>query len=53
MDTNSTIPWQQEARRVAKAIRRRSLEHTINSNGGYLSQAASSAEMLARYIHTS
>ncbi len=52
MQTNPNIPWQQEARRVAKAIRRRSLEHTINSNGGYLSQAASSAEMLATlYTH--
>lgn len=49
---SSTIPWQQEARRVAKAIRRRALEHTIKSNGGYLSQAASSAEMLASlYTH--
>jgi len=44
--------WQDEARRVAAAIRRRSLEHTINSNGGYLSQAASSAELLATlYTH--
>jgi transketolase len=51
-NTNSNISWQQEARRVAKAIRRRSLEHTINSNGGYLSQAASSAETLATlYTH--
>lgn len=39
--------WRHEARRVANAIRRRVLEHTINHNGGYLSQACSSAETLA------
>jgi transketolase len=33
--------------RVARAIRRRVLEHTIKNNGGYLSQACSSAELLA------
>lgn len=32
---------------VAKGIRRRVLEHTLNNNGGYLSQACSSAEILA------
>jgi transketolase len=41
------IQWQDEVRRVASGIRRRVLEHTINSNGGYLSQACSSAEILA------
>lgn len=46
------IPWQDEARRVAAAIRRRALEFTLRNNGGYLSQAASSAEMLATlYTH--
>lgn len=39
--------WQDEIRRVAAGIRRRVLEHTINNNGGYLSQACSSAEILA------
>ncbi len=39
--------WQEEARRVAAEIRRRVLEHTIKNNGGYLSQACSSAEILA------
>ncbi len=39
--------WQKEVRRVAAGIRRRVLEHTIRSNGGYLSQACSSAEILA------
>jgi len=33
--------------RVAAGIRRRVLEHTIKNNGGYLSQACSSAEILA------
>jgi transketolase len=40
-------PWQDEVRRVAAGIRRRVLEHTIKNNGGYLSQACSSAEILA------
>jgi transketolase len=32
---------------VAAAVRRRVLEHTLRNNGGYLSQACSSADMLA------
>ncbi|NQT16290.1 MAG: transketolase [Planctomycetes bacterium] len=50
---NSTKPvgesadWQAQARRVAQAVRRRVLEHTLKNNGGYLSQACSSAEILA------
>jgi transketolase len=43
---DSTL-WQDEARRVAAGIRKRVLEHTIRNNGGYLSQACSSAEILA------
>lgn len=39
--------WRLEARRVARGIRRRVLEHVINNNGGYLSQACSSAETFA------
>ncbi len=39
--------WQQEVQRVATGIRRRVMEHTIKNNGGYLSQACSSAEILA------
>src|SRR3990172_2832354 len=39
--------WQDEARRAARGIRRRVLAHTIANNGGYLSQACSSAEILA------
>jgi len=40
-------PWQAEARRVAHGIRKRTLELTIEKNGCYLSQALSSAEILA------
>lgn len=36
-----------EVARVADAVRRRVLEHTLRNNGGYLSQACSSAEVLA------
>jgi transketolase len=32
---------------VARAVRRRVLEHTLRHNGGYLSQACSAAEVLA------
>src|SRR5208283_636549 len=39
--------WQDEVKRVAAGIRKRVLEHTIRNNGGYLSQACSSAEILA------
>lgn len=41
------IRWQERARKVAQGIRRRVLELTIRNNGGYLSQACSSAEILA------
>jgi transketolase len=44
---SSTQSWRTEVRRVAAGIRRRVLEHTIRSNGGYLSQACSSAEIFA------
>ncbi len=37
----------QETARVASGIRRRVLEHTLRHNGGYLSQACSSAEIFA------
>ena len=39
--------WQNEVKRVAAGVRKRVLEHTIRNNGGYLSQACSSAEILA------
>ncbi len=42
-----SMAWQDEVIRVAAGIRKRVLEHTIKNNGGYLSQACSSAEILA------
>lgn len=39
--------WPEKAREAAYGIRRRVLEHMIETNGGYLSQACSSAEILA------
>jgi len=41
------LEWQDEVRRIAAGIRKRVLLHTIRNNGGYLSQACSSAEILA------
>lgn len=54
--TESTIQtkrnWQEHTRRVAQGIRWRVLDHTLENNGGYLSQACSSAETLATlYTH--
>lgn len=43
----ASLSWQEEVLRVARRVRRRVLEHTLNNNGGYLSQACSSAETLA------
>ncbi|HRF47863.1 MAG TPA: 1-deoxy-D-xylulose-5-phosphate synthase N-terminal domain-containing protein [Anaerolineales bacterium] len=42
-----TATWQTEATRVAAGIRRRVLEHVLRHNGGYMSQACSSAELFA------
>lgn len=39
--------WIEEVKNTANGIRKRVLEHTINNNGGYLSQACSSAEIFA------
>ncbi|MHA1802923.1 MAG: transketolase [Promethearchaeota archaeon] len=39
--------WQERARQIAHRVRCRVLEHVIKNNGGYLSQACSSAETLA------
>lgn len=41
------LSWKQDARRMADGIRRRVLEHTLRNDGGYLSQACSTAELLA------
>lgn len=39
--------WETEVKRIARAVRRRVLAHTLKNNGGYLSQACSAAEILA------
>ncbi len=39
--------WQEQAQKVADGIRSRVLEHILKNNGGYLSQACSSAEIFA------
>ncbi|MDM8559002.1 1-deoxy-D-xylulose-5-phosphate synthase N-terminal domain-containing protein [Candidatus Parabeggiatoa sp. HSG14] len=44
---NKESVWKNEVKRVALGIRRRVFEHTIKNNGGYLSQACSSADFLA------
>lgn len=41
--------WQTHARRVAHGVRRRALELTLKNNGCYLSQALSSADILATF----
>jgi transketolase len=41
------MSWTDEVRQAAKRVRRRVLEHTLRHNGGYMSQACSSAEILA------
>jgi len=43
----ATADWVEGAQRAARGIRQRVLEHTVLNNGGYLSQACSSAETLA------
>ncbi|MEM7345517.1 MAG: transketolase, partial [Chloroflexota bacterium] len=47
MHVDTTLPWQTNAQIIAHGIRRRVLELTIERNGCYLSQALSSAEILA------
>lgn len=45
--------WQDDVKRVALGIRRRVFEHTLRQQGGYLSQACSSADFLATlYVKT-
>ena len=43
--------WQDEARRVARGIRRRVLEHVIRNKGGYLSQACSAGRDPGHAVH--
>jgi transketolase len=44
---DNKVDWKRECERIARGIRRRVLDHTLKNNGGYLSQACSSAEILA------
>lgn len=44
--THNQEKWLKTAITMAQGIRRRVLEHTLRHNGGYLSQACSSAEIL-------
>jgi transketolase len=46
-ENKKSMIWRDEVRRVAAGIRKLVLEHTVKNNGGYLSQACSSAEILA------
>jgi transketolase len=43
----SNTTWQSHAKRTAQNIRLRVLDHVLKNNGGYMSQACSSAEMMA------
>ncbi len=45
--TSKTQPDTQRIATIAAGIRRRVLDHTLSNNGGYMSQACSSAELLA------
>lgn len=47
MQEATLTSWQEHTRQVARGIRRRVLDFTIRNNGGYLSQACSSAEILS------
>jgi len=47
MNAKESALSQDKVYKVADGIRRRVLEHTIKNNGGYLSQACSSAEILS------
>lgn len=44
---NRSNKWQEDVLITAANIRKRVMKHTIENNGGYLSQACSSAEVLA------
>jgi len=46
-DQVQSVTWQDEVLRVARRVRVRVLEHILSNNGGYMSQACSSAETLA------
>ena len=46
-NTSVDMDWLKKGKIMASGIRRRTMAHTIINNGGYLSQACSSAEILA------
>ncbi len=49
----SPSTWQETVKKTALGIRRRVFEHTLQHQGGYLSQACSSADFLATlYVHS-
>lgn len=49
----AAVPWVTQVQRAAAQIRRRVLDHTLAHNGGYMSQACSSAELFATlYLHS-
>lgn len=45
--TSNDTDWQADVQAVADGIRERVLHYTVSNNGGYLSQACSSAEIFA------
>ena len=42
----------EESKKIADKIRLRVFDHVLKNNGGYLSQACSSAEMFSAFIYT-
>lgn len=47
MTTRPAVAWQDETQDIANRIRARVLGHVLENNGGYMSQALSSAEIFA------
>ncbi len=47
LDLDQEAEWKKRAKQVANGIRRRVFLHTLENNGGYLSQACSAAEIFA------
>jgi len=47
LKASTNTNWRLDAARMAAGIRRRTLEHALRNNGGYMSQACSSAEIFA------
>lgn len=46
-DTRTSTSWMEETQQVADRIRQRVLDHVLRNDGGYMSQACSSAEIFA------